>query len=144
MANGIEISQLHLPEHKDLALEVADLVCSEVCRIDFKPSMFSKYKKIIRNNAVIAAQDSSELLVATGTVMLPKSKEASITDVATLQSHRGMGIGRMVVSELESIARAMGADRTTLVPLSAATGFYERLGYENVSNGTSMMAKSLV
>lgn len=144
MRSGIELSRLVLPEQEDLAWDVAELVCSEVCKIDFMPSMFSKYKKVIRDNTLIVAQDSNGLLLATGLVMAPKSKDASITDVATAQPYRDSGVGRMVVRELESVARSMGAERATLHPLPASKGFYERLGYENIGDGTGIMAKHLV
>ncbi|MEK7599960.1 MAG: GNAT family N-acetyltransferase [Patescibacteria group bacterium] len=144
MTSEIKISQLVLPEQKDLARDVAELVYTEVSRMEFKPNMFGKFLKYIRGDIVIVAQDSNDLLVAAGIATppeTPRSKDAYIADLATVQSHRDRGVGRMVVGELERVAESMGAEMTTVLPLPASIGFYSRLGYEKYGEG--MMAKRL-
>jgi predicted GNAT family N-acyltransferase len=54
--------------------------------------------------------------------------------VAVLDSHRGTGVGRALMDDLEAIGRDRGFDRFVLHSQTHAAGFYERLGYERVGD----------
>jgi ribosomal protein S18 acetylase RimI-like enzyme len=55
------------------------------------------------------------------------------------ETHRGAGVGRQLLSQLEENAAAIGAVEVHLGTVSAARGFYTRLGY----TGRSRMHKPL-
>ena len=54
-------------------------------------------------------------------------------------AHRGTGLGRRLMAEVEAAAAAMGAVEVHLGAVPSARGFYARLGYD----GRSRMRKSL-
>jgi ribosomal protein S18 acetylase RimI-like enzyme len=63
-------------------------------------------------------------------------KEAHISELASLKS----GVGRMLVMEVEQIAREEGCDLVTLSHGPGAKEFYEKLGY-SVELGTVMVKR---
>jgi len=50
--------------------------------------------------------------------------------MAVLREFRGIGLGAMVMSELEKKAAELGATEIVLSSQKQASGFYEKLGYE--------------
>jgi predicted GNAT family N-acyltransferase len=54
--------------------------------------------------------------------------------VAVLREFRGAGVGRALMRALEAAARARGLDRMRLHAQVRVQEFYERLGYERVSD----------
>lgn len=84
--------------------------------------------------------ESSSSLVATGRVLIVPASNgtASCNDSPTLAilgriavraDHRGKGIGRRIVQELERIARSEGAMQASLTPHHYLERFYASLGY---------------
>jgi len=55
--------------------------------------------------------------------------DASIEAVHVLPRFGGQGIGKMLVQEIEAVAREQGAARITLGSSLNATDFYEKCGY---------------
>ena len=58
---------------------------------------------------------------------------AKVERVAVRESHRGEGWGERIMSAVETYARDAGYDRVRLAAQVPVVGFYERLGYEVVS-----------
>jgi len=58
---------------------------------------------------------------------------AKVERVAVRESHRGEGWGERIMSAVETYARDAGFDRVRLAAQVPVVGFYERLGYEVVS-----------
>lgn len=57
----------------------------------------------------------------------------NVHDVAVLPSHRGRGVGRLMMEKVEALARARGACKLTLEVLSgnrSAVRLYARVGFE--------------
>jgi len=54
---------------------------------------------------------------------------AKIGRVCVLKSHRGKGIGAVLIEECQRAARGQGATRAILGAQVPALGFYEQLGY---------------
>jgi predicted GNAT family N-acyltransferase len=61
------------------------------------------------------------------------SETAKIERVAVIESHREQGIGRELMDAAEAEARRQGFAEARLHSQTRAAGFYERLGYEQVS-----------
>lgn len=60
----------------------------------------------------------------------PGSDRLQLRQLAVLPEHRGTGVGRALVEELEASARAQGTTEIWLNAREVAFGFYEALGYE--------------
>lgn len=50
--------------------------------------------------------------------------------ICVLKQHRNLGLGKVIVKELEQIAREQGMKKVKLHSQSHAKEFYEKLGYE--------------
>ena len=102
-----------------------------------------------------ASGESSSSLVATGRVLIvPALNEttslsgdhngyvscnnspthAILGRIAVRADHRGKGIGRRIVQELERIARSEGAVQASLTPHHYLERFYASLGYSRTPN----------
>lgn len=134
MTGKLKIAELQVPEQRDLAWNVADLVYSEVHREELNTGKFAGYLKRVQDNVVIVALNHEDEVVGTGAFFSfglgTFTKEAYVHDVATLPRYRERGVGRLVMGGLEAKAQEMGADSTMLAPLGRSIGFYERLGYD--------------
>lgn len=53
--------------------------------------------------------------------------------VCVMASHRKSGAGKIIMVEMEHIARQHGMDKLKLNAQTHAEGFYQKLGYETVS-----------
>jgi predicted GNAT family N-acyltransferase len=100
-------------------------------------------------NASGESSSSSSPLVATGRVLIvpytindnngnldtaqvsskDSPNQAILGRIAVRQDHRGKGLGRRIVQELERIARSEGAVRASLTPHYYLERFYASLGY---------------
>ncbi|WP_010307491.1 GNAT family N-acetyltransferase [Kurthia senegalensis] len=66
--------------------------------------------------------------VGTGRVRLIE-QYGKLQRVAVLKDMRQFGIGRLIIAELETLAKQLGAQKTKLDAQVHAIGFYEKLGY---------------
>ena len=71
-------------------------------------------------------------IVACGRIHLNSSAEAQIRYMAVDSNHRGKGIGKQVVKELENYAKMKKVDSIILNARDHAIKFYEKSGYEVV------------
>jgi predicted GNAT family N-acyltransferase len=95
------------------------------------------------SNADISGEDAQTHLVALdeagtviGCVLLVFSGDgtAHIRQMAVDEPCRGRGIGAGLIAHAERITRGLGLRRMTMHARVVARGFYERLGYQAVSD----------
>jgi len=86
----------------------------------------------------VVARDASEqshtpgVLVACGAIRMLDARAAEVKRMFTLPSHRGRGLARRILAELETWALALGARRLALetgVRQHQAIALYERSGF---------------
>jgi predicted GNAT family N-acyltransferase len=82
--------------------------------------------------------------VATGRVLVSDSGEAVLARIAVLPDCRGLGLGRIVVRELEEIAVEAGATSLRLHPHHYLERFYQELGYKKVPGTESVGGHELI
>lgn len=75
-----------------------------------------------------------ETPVGTARLREPDPGVAKVERVAVVESHRGRGIGRRLMYDLEDLARGEGMDEAVLHAQTAVEEFYEALGYETTSD----------
>lgn len=72
--------------------------------------------------------------VATARLRFTEPSTAKVERVAVLPDYRGEGLGDRVMGVAESVATERGAVTAVLHAQRRVEGFYERLGYESVSD----------
>lgn len=78
----------------------------------------------------VVAEDESGTVVGCGALHVLWADLGEIRTVAVAESSRGSGVGKAIVSALESDARALGLHR--LFCLTFETDFFHHLGYEAI------------
>jgi len=86
----------------------------------------------------LMATDSAGRLVGVGRLHKNTDTEAQIRYLAIEVDCRGLGVGRAIVQQLESMACAQGTQRIVLNSRKDVVGFYERLGYRVVEAGLTL------
>ncbi len=81
--------------------------------------------------------------VATGRLTMEPDGVYVPARIAVLASHRGRGLGRLVIERLEALAWAAGATALLLHPHAHLEAFYARLGYRRTS-GTEQVGRHAV
>ena len=76
----------------------------------------------------VVAEDASGSIVGCGALHVLWRDLGEIRTVAVAESSRGTGVGKAVLSALESEARTLGLER--LFCLTFETGFFGRLGFD--------------
>lgn len=71
--------------------------------------------------------------VATGRLIYYSKDTAKMQRIAVLQSHRSFGYGRVLLLAMEERARELGLTYSLLDAQCQAQKFYEKLGYEVIS-----------
>ncbi|MFH6984106.1 GNAT family N-acetyltransferase [Marinoscillum luteum] len=69
-------------------------------------------------------------LIGTGRLTEVPASGWQLARIAVIKSYRGLGIGRMIIENLENIARSKNARRVFLRPHKHLQSFYEQLGYQ--------------
>ena len=72
--------------------------------------------------------------VGTARLRFPGEETGKVERVAVLRHYRGEGIGRRLMRAVESEVRDRGGSRLRLDAQTHVEGFYEKLGYETVSD----------
>ncbi|GAB4214889.1 MAG: GNAT family N-acetyltransferase [Synechococcales cyanobacterium] len=70
---------------------------------------------------------------AVGTGRIDLQKHGKIGRLAVLKAYRGQGVGRLLMEALETLARQHGIPSIQLSAQVTALPFYEKLGYEVIS-----------
>lgn len=71
--------------------------------------------------------------VATGRLIYYSKDTAKMQRIAVLESHRSFGYGRVLLLAMEELARELGLSYSVLDAQCQAQKFYEKLGYEVIS-----------
>lgn len=71
--------------------------------------------------------------VATGRLIYYSKDTAKMRRIAVLESHRSFGYGRVLLLAMEELARELGLSYSVLDAQCQAQKFYEKLGYEVIS-----------
>jgi len=88
------------------------------------------YEKWLQERVLVVAEDGDQL-VGFAQYFPPNS---SIEAVHVLPSHIKKGVGKMLMAELEEIAKKQGAKIIILDSSLNAVGFYDRCGYTKKQN----------
>ena len=85
-----------------------------------------------------------EVPVATARLKVVAEGEGMIARIAVLPSHRGKGLGRHLVQELETMGRNDGLHTLCLEPHAHLEDFYHALGYERVAGSVNVAGYRLI
>lgn len=73
--------------------------------------------------------DGKGAIVAVGRVHLNTSEEAQVRHIAVSSEHQRKGLGQMMLSALESVARQLGAERSVTNSRETSIDFFQSCGY---------------
>jgi predicted GNAT family N-acyltransferase len=82
--------------------------------------------------------DDRDTCIGVGRLHFNTKTEAQIRYMAVDERHRGRGIGKMILVELERIAREKGATSIVLNARDDAISFYRNIGYEELGPGHTL------
>ncbi len=85
-----------------------------------------------------------EVPVATARLTVVAEGEGVIARIAVLPSHRGKGLGRHLVQELETMGRNDGLHTLCLEPHAHLEDFYHALGYERIAGSVNVAGYCLI
>ncbi len=89
-----------------------------------------EYEQVSHHRMIV---DSQNQVVAVGRLHFNTSEEAQMRHIAVSNDRQGKGLGKMVVSALESVARAEGVERIVTNSRDTSIAFFEACGYEGVA-----------
>lgn len=89
---------------------------------------------VVRNSALFVGAFSEKKLIGMGRALSDLASDAYIQDVVVLKSHRGKGIGRMIIKKLISGLKEQGVDWIGLVGQPGTRKFYETLGFRELKD----------
>ncbi|MEI7884358.1 MAG: GNAT family N-acetyltransferase [Clostridia bacterium] len=93
-----------------------------------KEEEFDEYE----NNSQHVLLYQGELPIATGRVRIVHDI-AKLERICVLAAFRKAGIGKIIMEELEAIAKSEGVNQAKLHAQTQAQGFYEKMGYHKAS-----------
>ena len=82
--------------------------------------------------------------VATARLTIMPKGQGKIARIAVLSSHRGMGLGRRLIQELETIGGRSGLHTLSVEPHAHLESFFRDLGYETVAGSTDIAGHYLI
>ena len=85
-----------------------------------------------------------EVPVATARITVVAEGQGMIARIAVLSSHRGMGLAKHLVQELEGIGRRGGLQTLCMEPHAHLESFYRALGYEKVPGSADVAGHHLI
>jgi predicted GNAT family N-acyltransferase len=86
----------------------------------------------------LLARNEAGEIVAVGRIHFPTAGQAQIRYMATSESHRGQGIGSIILSRLEKVAIDDGVRKILLNARTSAVSFYEKRGYAVEGDGPTL------
>ena len=93
--------------------------------------------RMLHRTEVIVVAKCQARAVGCARVVTDGVFRAFVEDVIVVPTHRGVGIGRLMINQLEQTVRAMGMNRLELT--TTQTGFWERLGYRQKTESCYMV-----
>ncbi len=82
--------------------------------------------------------------VGTARITKLSEEEGMLARIALLSSHRGMGLGRRMLRELEALAKRAGLQRIHVEPHAHLEPFFRSLGYETVPGRSELAGHQLI
>lgn len=79
---------------------------------------------------VLIRESDGGLAIGTGRLTPISNTEGILARIAVLPAHRGKGLGRLIIGELESYAIELGITTLSLSPHAHLETFYQTLGYK--------------
>lgn len=96
--------------------------------------------KMLKNSWIIAIINSGNGdLIAFARVLTDFIYRGFIYDVIVAESYRGLGFGRLIVSNIVNNKTFKNVERIELNCIDSNVPFYEKLGFDKVPDGTNMM-----
>ncbi len=82
--------------------------------------------------------------VATARLAIVAEGQGMLARIAVLSSHRGRGLGKQLVRELEALGRRDGLHTLCLEPHAHLEDFYKAVGYEKVAGSVDIAGHRLI
>ncbi len=96
--------------------------------------------KMLKNSWIIAIINSGNGdLIAFARVLTDFIYRGFIYDVIVAENYRGLGFGRLIVSNIVNNKTFKNVERIELNCIDSNVPFYEKLGFDKVPDGTNMM-----
>jgi N-acetylglutamate synthase-like GNAT family acetyltransferase len=129
-----------------LANEAAQLVLTEIYNMHLPQGNSAEHYQTIAegyHNYCLVGEDDRVVGVGSLDFHPVQMGMSVLHNIVVAREHRRSGAGKYLVTRLEQMAIAAGADviRVTSTPLSG--GFYERLGYQQIGATPQEYAKRL-
>ena len=84
--------------------------------------------------AILVLARVDDEVVGTARFRSPEPGVGNVEKVAVLEPYRGTGVGRAIMERMDAIGREEGVSTLSLHAQTHAEEFYEKLGYETVSD----------
>lgn len=97
-----------------------------------------EYEQVGEHRMVV---DGSGKIIAVGRVHLNTSEEAQIRHIAVAKDQQGKGVGKLIYSALEEVARTQGATRLVTNSRKVSIEFFSALGFEIEKEAPTEMGK---
>jgi ribosomal protein S18 acetylase RimI-like enzyme len=98
-------------------------------------------EKIIKGSHCFVAALEDDQIIGMGRAISDRASDAYIQDVTVSDSYRGRGIGSEIIKQLISRLHADGLGWIGLIAEKNSRAFYERLGFDPMSDATPMLRK---
>ena len=92
-----------------------------------------EYEQVAEHRMVV---NSKGEIIAVGRVHMNMSEEAQIRHIAVAPEHQGKGLGKLIYSSLEEVARTQGAKRLVTNSRKLSIDFFTACGFE-IEKGSS-------
>ncbi|WJG09130.1 bifunctional GNAT family N-acetyltransferase/hotdog fold thioesterase [Aliiglaciecola sp. LCG003] len=97
-----------------------------------------EYEQVGEHRMVV---DSQGKVIAVGRVHLNMAEEAQIRHIAVSKEHQGKGVGKLIYSALEEVARQQGAKRLVTNSRKVSIEFFTACGFEIEKEVSAEMGK---
>ncbi|AWL10840.1 Galactoside O-acetyltransferase [Saliniradius amylolyticus] len=97
-----------------------------------------EYEQVSSHRMVV---DSNGDIIAVGRLHFNTPEEAQVRHIAVHPDYQGKGLGKLIVSALESIARNQGAERMVTNSRETSTDFFLSCGFEVVGEATTELGQ---
>lgn len=128
---AVEIIHVKTEQQLKQCLEIRNEVFVREQRVD-ESLEYDDYDRLDAQSYHMLVLDE-EKAAATGRLILYGDNAAKMQRIAVRKSHRGTGLGRVLLLALEQLARELGLKESILDAQCQAEQFYAKLGYAVVS-----------
>lgn len=119
-------------EHGSVEYHAACELRNQVLRIPLGMSLYSEDLCKEKNQQHFGLFDADRELLACVIVVAISPTEAKIRQMAVRDDRQGQGLGRSIISHVETYMRDKGFAHSSMHARCSAIGFYEKLGYNMV------------